>query len=163
MEANEAMQAAKGTEVEFRQRQRDYVVVAAQLDGPRDEREEGSFAAELLRDAVWERVAARSSRTSAAGNQVPVELSEPAPDLVHPLRRHDSDPPDAVVFSFRRHFLAAFHAMPAAHRRFLLGDELTVRERAMTGRIQPDGTWLFRQRVEARFCPLRDSWTLAER
>lgn len=163
MEANEAMQAAKGTEVEFRQRQRDYVVAAARLDGLRDESDEGSAAAERLRDEVWQRAAARSRWTFAARNHVPVVLSEPAPDLVHPLQVHASDPPDTVVVVFRRHFLAAFHAMPVAHRRCMLGDELTARERAVMSRIHPDATCLFRQRVEARFRPLRDSWTLAER
>jgi hypothetical protein len=163
MEANQAMQAAKGAEVEFRQRQRDYVVAAEQLDGLRGERDDAASAATLLRDEVWERAAVRSRSTHAARSQVPVDLSEPAPDLVHPLQRHDSDPPDAVVVAFRRHFLAAFHAMPVANRRAMLGNEPTPRERAVTSRIQPDATWLFRQCVETRFHPLRDSGTLAER
>jgi hypothetical protein len=163
MDANEAIQAAKGTDVEFRGRQRDYVVAAAKLESSRDGRDEKPSAGDPLRDEVWERAAARSSWTNAARNQVQVVLSEPEPDLVHPLQRHDSDPPEAVVFAFRRHFLDAFHAMPVPHRRFLLGNELTARERAMMSRIQPDVTWLFRQRVEARFRPLRDCWMLAER
>lgn len=163
MEANQAMQAAKGAEVEFRQRQRDYVVAAAQLDGLRGEHDDASSAATLLRDEAWERAAVRSRSTHAARSQVPAVLSEPAPDLVHPLQLHDSDPPDAVVVAFRRHFLAAFHAMPVANRRAMLGNEPAPRERAVTSRIQPDATWLFRQCVETRFHPLRDSGTLAER
>lgn len=131
MDASEAMRAATGTEIGFRDRQREYVEAAAQLDGWRDRLE--------------------------------VVPPEPSRGSDHPLQRHASDPPDAVVFAFRRHFLDAFHALPLPIRRSLLGDEITPREQAVTSRIDPDAGWLFRRSLEARFRPLRNCWLLVER
>lgn len=161
-EANEMLHLSRRSEVEFRRLLQGYVRTSAAMERLLVGDYEVVDRREVYRVMTDTSTGGEQRFASTIGG---VGLLMRLETAGHPLQRHASEPPDAVVFALRRHLIDSFNALPPAARRTMLEADSAARAQlAAPSQLSNAATRkLESQLLEGDFRRLMVGWMLAER